>query len=196
MDLELQNILIKICQDYAPECLISNSISYITDEPVDLEKFFNMGKKWVVILRRETLPEKFLEFLFDNNLSELRYILVHQKVSEKFVEKYIEIINSYSLWYYLWSHQKMSEDFIEKYIDKVNWAMVSQHQKLSEKFIEKYENKLEWSKLSLSENITESIIKKFRNKINLNNLKYTGLYKKLFSKEPPTFLKNWEYYDF
>jgi hypothetical protein len=39
-------------------------------------------------------------------------------------------------------HQKLSESFIEKYIDKINWNVITACQKLSKEFIKKYNNKI------------------------------------------------------
>ena len=84
----------------------------------------------------EEIPniEKFFDENIDNFEVDWDYISVYQKLSEEFIEKYIDKVD----WWYISKYQKLSEEFIEKYIDKLNWYCISKYQTLSEKFIEKH----------------------------------------------------------
>ena len=88
----------------------------------------------IKILEEITDIEKFFDENIDNFEVDWVYISVYQKLSEEFIEKYIDKVD----WYYISKYQKLSEEFIEKYIDKVNWFCISKYQTLSEEFRQKY----------------------------------------------------------
>ena len=81
--------------------------------------------------------EKFFDENIDNFVVDWDYISEHQRLSEEFIEKYIDKVD----WYYISIYQTLSEEFIEKHIDKVYWGCISIYQTLSEEFIEKYSDK-------------------------------------------------------
>ena len=81
--------------------------------------------------------KKFFDENINNFVVDWRYISKNQKLSEEFIEKYIDKVN----WDCISINQKLSEEFIEKYIDKVNWHYISQFEKVSESFIKKHSDK-------------------------------------------------------
>ena len=87
---------------------------------------------------------KDIEKFFDENIKNFEvvwfYILVNQKLSEEFIDKYNDKVN----WSYISHYQTLSESFIEKYKAKVNWFYILKYQKLSEEFIEKYNDKIQF----------------------------------------------------
>src|SRR5574343_423060 len=87
---------------------------------------------------------KDIEKFFDENINKYEFdwdhILINQKLSESFIEKYSNKVDCKCISEY----QTLSEEFIGKHKDKVNWYLISQYQKLSEEFIEKHINKINW----------------------------------------------------
>src|SRR5574343_458953 len=88
--------------------------------------------------------EKFFEENMDNIKVDWYCISEYQKLSESFIEKYVDKVE----WWYISVYQKLSEEFIEKHGDKVNWDCISAYQKLSEEFIEKHGDKVNWRCIS------------------------------------------------
>ena len=62
---------------------------------------------------------------------------------EEVVEKYYYELSDKD-WIYISKYQVLSEKFIEKYKDLVDWLYISRYQILSEEFIKKYKDKVSW----------------------------------------------------
>src|SRR5574343_658878 len=99
--------------------------------------------------------EKFFDENMDNFKVDLNYISIHQKLSEEFIEKYIDKVVDLN---YISKYQTLSERFIEKYIDKVNWIYISINQKLSEEFKKKHSDKVYWIYISKYQKLSEEFI--------------------------------------
>jgi hypothetical protein len=108
---------------------------------------------------------KDIEKFFDENINNFKInwkcISINQKLSEEFIEKYIDKVD----WDYISIRQKLSESFIEKHKDKINWVYISQYQTLSESFIEKYGDKINWFRISRHQTLSEEFIEKHMDKI-------------------------------
>ena len=90
--------------------------------------------------------------------------LINKKYSEEELEENINSFNEDD-WYWISQDQKLSKKFIEKYLDKVDWLNISKDQKLSENFIEKHSDKLEWNYISAYQKLSKGFIEKNLNKI-------------------------------
>ena len=143
---------------------VTNKIKII-EEIKDVEKFFdkninNFKFDWNNISEYQKLSEEFIDKYIDKvNWS---YISGYQKLSEEFIDKYIDKVN----WYFISRYQKLSEDFIEKHIGKVYWYNILMNQKLSESFIEKYINRVDWVYISQYQTLSEEFIEKHYDKVN------------------------------
>ena len=115
--------------------------------------------------KRLFLVEAFGEVITKGNKSVTNKIKIIEEIHN--IKKFFyENINNFVVdWFYISKHQKLSEEFIEKYIDKVNWDCISINQKLSEEFIEKYIDKVNWHYISQFEILSKSFIKKHYDKI-------------------------------
>ena len=94
---------------------------------------------------------------------------LNKKYSEKELEKNINLFDEHD-WWRISFCQKLSEQFIEKYLNKIDLETVSECQVLSEKFIEKYSDKLDWIYISECQKLSEQFIKKHFDKINIKFL--------------------------
>jgi len=104
-------------------------------DKLDLTEVLYFSKVSEEFLDRHSLYF-FKTFDDEKNKKVLSAITVCQKVSEKFIEKYL--VHYPSLWFHISAKQKLSEEFMEKYKDQLNWRMVSIYQKLSQEFVEKF----------------------------------------------------------
>ena len=118
--------------------------------------------------KRLFLVEAFGEVITKGNKSVTNKIKIIEEIHN--IKKFFyENINNFVVdWFYISKHQKLSEEFIEKYIDKVEWHFISINQKLSESFIEKHINKVEWDCISIYQTLSEEFIEKHYNKVNWN----------------------------
>ena len=142
---------------------VTNEIK-ILEEITDIEKFFdenvdNFEVDWDDISYYQKLSEEFIEKYVDK--IEWWYISRYQKLSESFIEKHIDKVD----WVCISISQKLSEVFIEKHIDKINWRYISQCQTLSESFIEKHDDKVNWWYISKYQKLSESFIEKYIDKV-------------------------------
>ena len=114
--------------------------------------------------KRLFLVEALGEVITEDNKSVTNQIKIIEEIHN--IKKFIdENINNFVVdWNYISKNQKLSEEFIEKYIDKVNWDCISINQKLSEEFIEKHYDKVNWHYISQFEKVSESFIKKHSDK--------------------------------
>ena len=160
---------------------VTNKIK-IVEEIKDVEKFFdeNINKykfDWDIFLKLQKLSESFIEKYIDN--VNWRHISIYQKLSEDFIEKHCDEVN----WNCISRYQTLSEEFIEKYIDKVDWFYISIYQKLSEEFIEKYKDKVNWHNISIYQKLSEEFIEKYIDKVDWDRiLEYQTLSKKFIIK--------------
>ena len=106
-----------------------------------------------------------IEKFFDENIKNFEvdwaYISKYQKLSEEFIEKYIDKVD----WFYISIFQKLSESFIEKHIDKADWYYISKYQILSESFIEKHSDKVDWYWILKYQKLSKKFIRKHKNNI-------------------------------
>jgi hypothetical protein len=76
--------------------------------------------------------------------------------SEKEITKLADLsvkTNNHSNFTYICANQKLSEEFIEKYIDHVDWYFTSYCQKLTLEFVYKHKERICWS--IIKNNITK-----------------------------------------
>ena len=137
---------------------VTNKIK-IVEEIKDIEKFFDdyISKSDCII--------KYVWDILSNN----------QKLSEDFIEKYIDKVD----WHYISTYQTLSEEFIEKHIDKVDCSRISKYQTLSEEFIDKHSDNVIWYRISEYQKLSEEFIEKYIDKVEWD---YIFQYQKL-SKE-------------
>ena len=91
--------------------------------------------------KRLFLVESLGKVITVDNKSVTNKIKIIEEIED--IKKFFnENINNFEVnWKCISVNQKLSEKFIEKYIDKVDWYNISRHQTLSESFIEKYIDK-------------------------------------------------------
>ena len=117
--------------------------------------------------KRKRYPEVTLRTIikgYDITPEQFKWIAIHQKLTESFIEEYVDRFNLEDVY----KHHFMSEAFIEKYIDRCTplcWVLISVHQQLSEEFIEKYSDKLDWYEISIHQSISEDFAVKHADKI-------------------------------
>jgi phosphoribosylanthranilate isomerase len=117
--------------------------------------------------KRKKYPEVTLRTIikgYDITPEQFKWIAVHQKLSETFIEEYIDRFNLEDVY----KHHFMSEAFIEKHIDrctKAVWKIISINQQLSEQFIEKHIDKLDWYEMSFHQNLSQEFVKKYADRI-------------------------------
>ena len=117
--------------------------------------------------KRKKYPEVTLRTIikgYDITPEQFKWIAVHQKLSETFIEEYIDRFNLEDVY----KHHFMSEAFIEKHIDrctKAVWKIISINQQLSEHFIEKYIDNLDWYEMSFHQNLSQEFVKKYADRI-------------------------------
>src|SRR5574343_580588 len=121
---------------------VTNKIKII-EEIHNIKKFFyeninNFVVDWFYISKHQKLSEEFIEKYIDKVNWDC--ISINQTLSEEFIGKHKDKVN----WCYISTYQTLSEEFIEKYIDRVDWCCILQYQKLSEEFIEKHSNRVDW----------------------------------------------------
>jgi hypothetical protein len=115
---------------------------------------------------------KFFNLFHDTNVDEfLDIITKHQKLSEKFMHKIIDVIGVRKLL----NGQKVSEKFLNDFSNRFNyvdWGIISLEQIVSEEFIIKYIDSIHLSRLfhknqRFSEELLNIILKKFDDKTNI-----------------------------
>ncbi len=117
--------------------------------------------------KRKRYPEVTLRTIikgYDITPEQFKWIATHQKLTESFIEEYVDRFNLEDVY----KHHFMSEAFIEKYIDRCTplcWVLISVHQQLSEEFIEKYSDKLDWYEISIHQSISEDFAVKHADNI-------------------------------
>lgn len=114
----------------------------------------------------QKLSKKLIEKIYLNypGLIDWRLVIMHQKLSEKFIQKY-ESVFSESEFYMLPIWQKLSCSFIKKFKNKLNWMAISGHQKLTLSFLEEFQNKVDWEDISRCQKLTLPIMKRFFNNL-------------------------------
>ena len=122
------------------ELVICESGFHFCENPFDCLKYYDNieGDKRLFLV--EALGEVISQG--DKTVTNKIKIIEEIKDVEKFFDENID--NFKVGWDYISMYQKLSEDFIEKYIDKVNWYWISQYQTLSEEFIGKHKDKINW----------------------------------------------------
>ena len=117
--------------------------------------------------KRKKYPEVTLRTIikgYDITPEQFKWIAIHQKLSETFIEEYIDRFNLEDVY----KHHFMSEAFIEKHIDKCTkavWKIISINQQLSEQFIEKHIDNLDWYEMSFHQNLSQEFVKKYADRI-------------------------------
>lgn len=148
---------------------------------------------WEYISYNEKLSESFIEKYIDE--LDIYFISAYQKLSELFIESHInkldiDLISKY---------QKLSESFIEKHFDKLNIMSISQYQKLSESFIEKYIcrfNDYIMRYISQYQLLSESFIEKYQNRLYMDFVEDSWYYKSTeFKKQAIVNTKLYDCYD-
>jgi hypothetical protein len=91
----------------------------------------------------------------------LPYFIRHQKFSEDFVVKHLDILTDNRD---ICKNGKLSEGYIEKHIHSINWSIISRYQDLSELFIEKYSKNVKWGSIFAFQALSPDFILKYKNK--------------------------------
>jgi len=130
-------------EKYDLGCEPPNSVKFITDRSVHVEKFIK-------------------EFNWDKSC-------YHPDLSEEFIEKFSHRIG----WVVISGWFSLSEEFIEKHKDKIHWRYLSNADKLSEEFIDEHKDRVSWSTLARCSNFSETFIMKHLNRFGVEAvLKY------------------------
>lgn len=117
--------------------------------------------------KRKKYPEVTLRTIikgYDITPEQFKWIAVHQKLSETFIEEYVDKFNLEDVY----KHHFMSEAFIEKHLDRCNknvWRIISVNQQLSERFIENHLEDLDWYEMSFHQNLSQEFVKKYADRI-------------------------------
>ena len=189
-----ENSIKEYCNDIF-NFVIDKGLNRIEDVFVKTLQYINFNSNIVkelksfVLLNMITEPalKKLVEYTnYDKEF--IRRICTWQKISEEFMEEYLEVID----WDGISRFQELSTSFMEKHLDKLNWYSISKYQFLSEDFIEKYSNRINWDNLSLNELIPEHTLFKFSDKLNWNTIsKYQDLSESFIEKYQDKV--NWEW---
>lgn len=153
------------------------SVQNLTDSFIETHKNRIIGNvQWTRALLRPSITEAYIEEYIDKfdwsmvNVSTI-YNSSISHVSEKFLIKYSDKVN----WYSIYSNKKLSEVLIRQHIhinfnDCQNnwrtfmftyWDLISQYQTLSESFIEEFKSRLNWYEIDRRQT---HLSKKFREK--------------------------------
>lgn len=109
-----------------------NIITLVINQRLKLNYIFQLMKK--------------INFKIYSEEEVMRWILEKQKVNEKFIIEYIDLMDKYNIcWPLIVKYQKLSENFMDKYSDKLNWSYIARHQKFSLKFYNNYIEKFKGS---------------------------------------------------
>lgn len=117
--------------------------------------------------KRKKYPEVTLRTIikgYDITPEQFKWIAVHQKLKESFIEEYVDKFNLEDVY----KHHFMSESFIEKHIDKCTkniWRIISVNQQLSESFIEKHIDDIDWYEISFHQNLSQEFVIKHADRI-------------------------------
>lgn len=89
----------------------------------------------------------------------INYYIGLIKLGDLYNKKY-ELLQKYNNnWKYICKYEKLSEEFIELFIEDIDWKYICVYQKLSVNFIRKYQDKINWKYIFLYQNLSEDIIK-------------------------------------
>ena len=116
----------------------------VADE--DLFREFAHKIEWHSVFHHYQCSQNFIREIMDNWYDSLSWdtlfcICDQDSVDEKFINEYKDKLDwgSISL-----MHNKISEDFIERNIEDVYWDSISRRPNLSNEFLKKHEDKLRW----------------------------------------------------
>lgn len=134
---------------------------------LDLHKNGHFDRLYQHMIIYQDLSEDFITknntFVVHGNRSHYEYLILnYQNVSEKFIR--LNHPPGSLSFYGMWFRQKLSEQFLEDYINEVNWAFVSRYQDLSEAFIEKYSKNVKWGSIFAFQALSPDFILKYKNK--------------------------------
>jgi hypothetical protein len=154
--LNFENIIIK--QKLSEKFIVDNIITDYSQEIVAL------------VFQYQKLSEALCEEYIGKAYT-LKIILIHQKLSEKFLYKHGKNFNFHHF-ELISEYQILSEDFIREFKGMVNWSNISAYQKLSEDFIREFENRISWNVIGHN-NLSIYFVKDFKHKVNLYHLLYS-----------------------
>lgn len=119
----------------------------------------------IILLTNQSVPEKFVEkyipLLDEDDIFDM---LDHQKLSEPLLRKYAHLLDSAVLSVQIATTQIMPENFIRDFQDKVDWNCVSVYQTLSNAFIYEFRDKVEWDQVWENQNVSYQMIQDFKPK--------------------------------
>jgi hypothetical protein len=138
---------------------------------LDLHKNGHFDKLYQHMIIYQDLSEDFITknntFVVHGNRSHYEYLIFnYQNVSEKFIR--LNHPPGSLSFYGMWFRQKLSEQFLEDYINEINWAFVSRYQDLSEAFIEKYSKNVKWGSIFAFQALSPDFILKHQKKFKQN----------------------------
>lgn len=102
-------------------------------------------------------------------------IYEHETLTEEFIEKTMNCLDSEDKWRYVFMYNPLSEEFIRKHMndkgfDNVVWGIISLYQELSEDFIREYQNKLNLKNISVSQKMSDEFILDFFDRLDWWNI--------------------------
>ena len=152
----------EIYNKYIMEIEKRNTNKCIINIAVLSEKFINKNLNkidWDYILESQKLSEDFLEEFIDNSTNNQKILIsAYQKLSEKFIKKHLENLSLSNIL----KNQKMSEDFLGEFIENSTNSqkfLISTNQKLSEEFFLKHESRFDWEYIMNNQKISIKVLK-------------------------------------
>ncbi len=133
---------------------------------------------WEDILRYQNLSVDFIEeHIINNQYVQMdkeciwRFIIMCQNLNEKFLRKYENKIDKFSLWHAVFLNQiGLSESFLNDFIHR-SFLFASEVKDLPINIIEKFKNKLNWDRISKYHVLSDEFYQRFKKKLN-NNMIY------------------------
>jgi hypothetical protein len=98
-----------------------------------------------------------------------------ETLTEEFIEKTMNCLDSEDKWKYVFMYNSVSEDFIRKHMndkgfDNCVWGIISLYQELSEDFIREFQDKLNLENISVSQKISDEFILDFFDRLDWWNI--------------------------
>lgn len=157
------NIIDKYCDKFQKNewiYMIQNNMLHIEELKkynmyIDIEIIFNYANlefnELLIMLEFANNNDIDMDNIYD-------IICEKQKLTENFIEMYINEIK----WKKIWKYQILSIDFIRKYIHKVIWKDICKYQKLDEQFIRDFYKKVSWMYIAIHQNLSDEFIIEFQ----------------------------------
>ena len=147
------------------------------------EEYLSENAIYEISKTKKNIPERFIEKYIE--IVDIDSITKNQKLSQYFIEKY----QDYFDFELISEHQDLSGLFIENNLEKLNIKKVCRHQKLSEEFMETHFDLLDKDLISRYQKLSDEFMKRHRYELNMlylcmfNNVKFSnGIHTKDFEE--------------